>query len=106
MSDNTTYDTYINHMNELLKLYDDGRQDDSLKYEDCGGKLNSRSVQTGGFPSAVPSHLDVTGLSLSAAPCRLPPAVHRPRVRGERQGPEEGLPLQTLSAGQLLGDQR
>lgn len=45
----------------------------------------------------------MTGLSLFAAPSRrFSPIVHRARVRGERQGPEEGLPLQPRSAGQLL----
>lgn len=106
MSDNKTYTTYVENMDKLLELYDEGRQADAMKYEDCGGKLNSCSVKTSAFPSPVPDHHDVTGLSLSAAPRRLSPVVHRPRVRGERQGPEEGLPLQPLSAGQLLGARR
>lgn len=53
MSDNGTYKSYIDHMDKLLELYDEGRQADSMKYEDCGGKLNSCSVKTSGFPSPV-----------------------------------------------------
>lgn len=54
MSDNKTYTTYVENMDKLLELYDEGRQADAMKYEDCGGKLNSRSVQTSAFPSPVP----------------------------------------------------
>lgn len=52
MSDNKTYSTYVEHMNDLLTLYDDDRQADAMKYDDCGGKLNcsNGSVQTSGLP--------------------------------------------------------
>lgn len=40
MSDNTTYLTHVENMNKLLTLYDDNRQINAMKYEDCGGKWN------------------------------------------------------------------
>lgn len=41
MSDNGTYKSYIAHMDKLLELYDEGRQADSMKYEDCGDSPRS-----------------------------------------------------------------
>lgn len=38
-----TYKKYIDNIDTLLKLYDDGRQADPMKYEDCGGKWNTES---------------------------------------------------------------
>lgn len=43
MSKPQTYKKYVDNIDELLKLYDDGRQTDAMKYEDCGGKWNTES---------------------------------------------------------------
>lgn len=38
VSQASTYETYVGAMETFLKQYDDGRQTNEMKYEDCGGK--------------------------------------------------------------------
>lgn len=73
MSDNKTFSTYVDNMNTLLTMYDDGRQIDAMKYEDCGGKLNVIRSDFAGFFS---DHLDVTAPSSLLPPCRKPRWIH------------------------------
>lgn len=35
-----TYEAYVSHMGEFLKAYNDDKQEDSSKFEDCGGTIS------------------------------------------------------------------
>lgn len=35
-----TYEAYVSHMGEFLKAYNDEKQEDSSKFEDCGGTIS------------------------------------------------------------------
>lgn len=37
ISDNTTYQAYVDHMNEFLEAYNSYKQMEENKFEDCGG---------------------------------------------------------------------
>lgn len=41
MSDVETFDKYVKAMENFLKLYEDARQSNEMKYEDCGGKYDT-----------------------------------------------------------------
>ncbi|KPP61015.1 hypothetical protein Z043_120933 [Scleropages formosus] len=47
MKDGETYLKYVKGMKEFLKMYDDDKQEDALKYEDCGGRFSPSFAKDG-----------------------------------------------------------
>lgn len=37
IGDNSTYKAYVDHMDRFLEAYNDGKQNDESKFENCGG---------------------------------------------------------------------
>lgn len=87
-------------MTKFLKEYDDDKQTDLMKFEECGGKcqlMPERFLK--GRDTVSSTRLNVT---VRLPPRRRPRDLYGPRHPGGQPRPEEGLPLQALSARRVL----